>query len=139
MKRIFVLLLSMVCAFALIGCRNEVKIDYGKSSIYTKDDMDAAIEVIRKEFNNFDGCELHSISYSSDRECNKSNISWMNELREDKNVKETFTQCIMFKSNFHSPKDGGGAWNEDYEYIDWEWWLARSDNGSWKVMTFGFG
>ena len=41
-------------------------IDYGTSSIYTKAEMDAAIELIKKEFSTWDGCELHSISYSAD-------------------------------------------------------------------------
>ena len=62
----------------------------------------------------------------------------MNELEEANDAKESFTQCIMFKSNFHSPKEGGGAWNADEEYTDWQWWLARSDGGQWKLMTWGY-
>ena len=69
--------------------------------------MNAAIELIKKEFNTWDGCELHSISYSSDDECSESNIAWMNELEEANDAKATFTQCIMFKIDFHSPKKGG--------------------------------
>ena len=122
MKRVLALLLSMICILELIGCRKkalEVTIDYGTSSIYTEEDMNAAIELIKKEFNTWDGCELHSISYSSDDECSESNIAWMNELEEANDAKETFTECIMFKSDFHSPKKGGGAWNADEEYTDW--------------------
>lgn len=52
-------------AFAAVETEPEVKIDYGASSIYTKEEMDAAIELIKKEFNTWDGCELHSISYST--------------------------------------------------------------------------
>ena len=62
----------------------------------------------------------------------------MNELEEANDASETFTQCIMFTSDFHSPKDGGGAWNSDYEYIGWQWWLARTDSGEWKLMTWGY-
>lgn len=142
MKRVFALLLSMVCTFALIGCGNktisEVDIDYGTSSIYTEEDMNAAIELIKKEFNTWDGCELHSIAYSSDDECNKSNIAWMNDLEAANDAKETFTQCIMFQSSFHSPKEGGGGFNADEEYTNWQWWLARSDRGQWKLMTWGY-
>lgn len=53
--------------------------------------MNAAIELIKKEFNTWDGCELHSISYSSDDECSESNIAWMNELEEANDAKATFT------------------------------------------------
>ena len=106
-KKPLALLLSVICILGLAGCKKkapEVKIDYGTSSIYTEADMNAAIDLIKKEFNTWDGCELHSISYSSDDECSESNVAWMNELEEANDAKETFTQCIMFRSDFHSPK-----------------------------------
>lgn len=113
-------------------------LDYGTSSIYTKAEIDAAIELIKKEFSTWDGCELHSISYSTDEECSESNIAWMNEIGKATDVKETFTQCIMLKSNFHSPLNGGSGFNPDEEYTDWQWWLARSEGGQWKLMTYGY-
>ena len=62
----------------------------------------------------------------------------MNELEAANDHKETFDQCIMFTSDFHSPKNGGGAWNPDSEYTGWQWWLARSDGSKWKLMTWGY-
>jgi hypothetical protein len=115
-----------------------IKIDYGASSIYTKAEMDEAIELIKKEFNTWDGCELHSISYSTDDACSESNIAWMNEMEKATDAEETFTQCIMFKSDFHSPLHGGSGFNPDEEYTDWQWWLARSEGGQWKLMTYGY-
>lgn len=44
----------------------------------------------------------------------------------------------MFKSNFHSPLNGGSGFNPDEEYTDWQWWLARSEGGQWKLMTYGY-
>ena len=38
-----------------------IKMYYGTSSIYSKSDMDAAIKIIMKEFEAFEGCELHSL------------------------------------------------------------------------------
>ena len=141
MKRVLVFLLSIISILGLIGCGKktpEVRIDYGTSSIYTQKDMNAALELIKKEFDTWNGCEMHSISYSSDDECSESNIAWMNELEAANDEKKIFTQCIMFKSDFHSPKKGGGAWNADDEYTDWQWWLARTDGGQWKLMTWGY-
>lgn len=89
------------------------------------------------EFSTWDGCELHSISYSTDDECSESNIAWMNKMEKATDAEETFTQCIMFKSNFHSPLNGGSGFNPDEEYTDWQWWLARSEGGQWKLMTYG--
>lgn len=100
--------------------------------------MDAAIKIIIKEFEIFEGCELHSLSYASDEECNTAeNIAWMNQCKA-KDDPEVFTQCIAFDSSFHSPKTDSGAWNPDEEYTDWYWWLARSDGGEWKLMTYGY-
>ncbi|MCR5775167.1 MAG: hypothetical protein K6G42_08810 [Lachnospiraceae bacterium] len=126
----------------MTGCggktASDVDIDYGESSLYSEEDMNAAIDVIKTEFGTWDGCELHSISYAGDDKCNEENIAWMNELEAANDAQETFTQCIMFVSNFHSPKEGGGAWEADQEYTDYEWWLARQDNGDWKLMTSGY-
>lgn len=138
MKNGFALLAAVIMVFGLVACNDsvtDVAIDYGKSDVYSKSDMDAAIELIEKEFATWEGCELHSISYASD-ECNSGkNIEWMNSLG-DENAE--FTQCIEFVSDFHSPKVGGGAWNADSEYTNWQWWLARTDNGEWNLMTWGY-
>lgn len=143
MKKAIAILLLITVLFGSAGCagkpKAEVSIDYGNSALYSKEDMDAAIAVIRKEFDTWDGCELHSISYGSDDACSAENIKWMNELEAANDAQETFSQCILFKSDFHSPKNGGGAWNADQEYTDWQWWLARSEGGAWKLMTWGYG
>lgn len=143
MKRIIIMSLCLVLILSLIGCgektKSDVTIEYGESSVYTKEDMNAAIKLIRDEFQTWEGCELHSITYSSDDRCNNAeNIAWMNELEEANDAQENFTQCIMFESSFHSPKNGDGAWNPDEEYEGWQWWLARSDGGQWKLMTWGY-
>lgn len=46
-------------------------------------------------------------------------------------------QCIAFNSSFRSPKKGGSTWQANEEYT-WQWWLARSEGGEWKLMTFGY-
>ena len=143
MKKMIALLLAAVCIAMLAGCANktapEVKIDYGRSELYSKEDMDAAIRMIEKEFRTWEGCELHSIAYGGDEECNEENLKWMNELEAANDAKEQFTRCIMFTSSFHSPKRyNGGGLNTDEEYTGWSWWLARSEGGDWKLMTWGY-
>ena len=141
MKKNMIAALCLVMVLFFVGCGKgdmaKVQIDYGTSSVYSKEEMDSAIKVIEKQFSLFEGCELHSLSYMSDEECNNvDNIEWMNDLRTDDN-KEVFTQCIAFDSSFRSPKNGGGAWEADVEYT-WSWWLARSEGGEWKLMTWGY-
>ncbi len=143
MKKTAAVLMLFAAFCGLAGCAGkpeaEVRIDYGSSSLYSKEDMDEAIERIKAEFGTWRGCELHSITYGSDAACSEENIAWMNKLEAANDAQETFSQCILFKSDFHSPKNGGGAWNTDQEYNGWQWWLARSENGSWKLMTWGYG
>ena len=143
MKKFTAVSLALVIILSAAGCgkakTSDVKIDYGNSSVYTKEDMDDAIKLIIKTFSTWEGCELHSISYSSDDRCNTAeSISWMNRLEQANDAQEHFTQCIMFESSFHSPKNGGAVWNADQEYTKWQWWLARSDGGQWKLMTMGY-
>ena len=142
MKKIITVTLCIVLVLLFAGCEkngdtSKVEIDYGASSVYSKEEIDSAIEIIKKQFASFEGCELHSLSYMPDEECNNAdNIEWMNDLRTEDN-KEAFTQCIAFKSSFRSPKNGGGAWEANEEYT-WSWWLARCEGGEWKLMTWGY-
>lgn len=115
-----------------------LKIDYGRSEIYTKEEMDAAIELIISQFATWEGCELHRIAYKSDDVCNSANIAWMNQLALGKNMEVDFIECIEFVSDFHSPKDGGFEWRPNEEYTDWQWWLARTEDGPWHLMTWGY-
>lgn len=112
--------------------------DYGTSEIYTKEDMDGALEMVWQEFTSWKGCEMHAIRYAGD-ECNsEENIKWMNELKEGKN----YTQCIEFLSDFHSPVEDeelkDTAWEKDKEYTDYQWYLARTDGGDWELLTWGY-
>ena len=120
--------------FAAAPAPSESEIDYGTSSIYKEEDMDAAIKLIREEFDTWEECELHSIRYAGD-ECNsKENLEWLNSMDDG----QEFTECIEFLSDFHTSKEATGAWEADSEYTDWNWWLARTDGGDWKLMTWGY-
>ena len=116
-----------------------VPIDYGESSIYSKKDMDKAINKLKWYYfigYEIQGCELHNIRYSSDEENNNSNIAWANEV---KNSNSSYSQCIMFYTDFHSPvKGAGGSWIVDSEYENYQWWFAKTDNGIWELISMGY-
>ena len=65
-------IIIIFCFCGLVGCGvkpvSDAKINYGSSSIYSEEDMNAAIELIKEEFSTWEGCELHDIFYSSDDE-----------------------------------------------------------------------
>ena len=121
MKKYAALLLAALAAFGLTACASNTanaEIDYGTSDLYSKADMDAAIALVIEEFSSWEGCELHSIRYSSD-ECNNSeNLEWLNMIAQANGKNITFTQCMKLVSDFHSPLTNSGAWEEDCEYTD---------------------
>ena len=113
----------------------EVKIDLGESALYTEDELKEAIVQIKCRFAYFAGCELHSVTYAGDGCNTDENVGWLNEIDEGKN----YTQAIEFLTDFHSPKEAGmTAWEPDEEYEDYQWWLARTDEGGWQLITWGY-
>ena len=58
----------------------------------------------------------------------------MNDLDEGAN----YTQVVELLTDFHSPVEGGGAWEPDTEMEDYQWWLARSEGEGWQLLTFGY-
>ena len=129
-------LLIVVSAFAACGNGvNNAKIDYGHSEIYTKEDMDSAIKLIKENASQMTGLKkLINIRYSSD-DCNsEKNVKWMNDCVDD----ASFTQCIMFTTDFTTGSNTSSL-NPNDRYTGWEWWLARTDGGEWHVVTSGYG
>lgn len=80
MKKIITVMLCIVLVLLFAGCgkngdTSKVEIDYGASSVYSKAEIDSAIEIIKKQFASFEGCELHSLSYMPDEECNNADMA----------------------------------------------------------------
>lgn len=135
-------LLVFVLAFAACGKTNvsDAKIDYGNSAVYSEEDMDEAIELIKKEFSaHMTGVKkLKNIRYASDECTDREYIDWMNELREANDTsKNPFTQHICFLTDF-TTSDNTTSLNTNSTYTDWQWHLARTDGGNWVCMTSGY-
>jgi len=103
------------------------------SELYEQADMEAAIILINAEFSQWKGCEMNSLTYAGDEADTEENRAWLSDL----NGKD-YTHVMEFLSSFHSPVEGGGAWEADTDYNDYQWWLARTENGSWELVTWGY-
>lgn len=135
-KSMLAVILSALTLFCVCSCDADISnytVDYGKSAIYSKQDISSAVDEIINTFKGFDGCKLYSLSFTSDETC-KENIDYCNELE----INADFDECIVFDSHFRSPVFGGGAWNENEDYY-WRWYLARKDGGKWNLLTYGYG
>ena len=155
MKKLFSLILAASALLALASCVEkqsepasppEVVVDLGASSLYTQEELNAAVLMIRDKFASFAGdCELHSIRYAGDDANNEENLEWLNSLREARSnippedVGKKYVQVAEFLSDFHSPvEEGPYAWELDMEYKDYQWWLARLADGRWEIVSWGY-
>ena len=156
MKSFFKTMLCLVSAsvvfFALSACEAkttgpapEVTIDLGSSSLYTQEELNDAILLIKDKFATFAGCELHSIRYAGDEANNKENLEWLNFLHAvrsnipPEDVGKQYVQVAEFLSDFHSPvEEGPYAWELDMEYKDYQWWLGRLEDGRWEIVSWGY-
>ena len=109
----------------------QVTIDYGTSDLYTKEELEEAVVQIKCKFASFDGFELHAIRYAGDEANNEENLKWLNSLNENAD----YTQVAEFLSDFRSSADASGDWKPDHEYKDYQWWLAKTKDGGWEVVT----
>ena len=157
MKPIFKTMLCLMSAsvviFVLSACGTktaapapEVAIDLGASSLYTQEELNAAVLMIRDKFASFAGdCELHSVRYAGDAANNGENLEWLNSIREvrsdipPEDAGKKYVQVAEFLSDFHSPvEEGPYTWELDMEYRDYQWWLGRLEDDRWEIVTWGY-
>ena len=114
----------------------EVTVDYGASEIYSEDELKDAVIQIKCKFAFWGDVDLKSIRYAGDDSASSGKLAWLNELEPDVG----YTQCAGFLMDFHTPKDVGElTLNADSDYTDYGWWLARTADSGWEIVTFGYG
>ena len=143
MRKIF--MAALILFLTLINVQASAQIDYGTSKIYTREDMNAAIVLIKNQFSQWKGCKLRNIRYAGDG-CNSAeNIRWLNEIGNTGIVggdcEKKYVEVMEFLSDFYASKDVkkyGLTFNPDFEYKDWQWWLARTEGGDWELVSWGY-
>ncbi len=102
MKKIIIFLICAVMIISLSACGGNVKnvnVVEVKSEIYTSDDIKAAIDTIKKEFDkDWMGCTLKEIYYAGD-ETSKDFQDWANRKDAD--------EVIVLLSSFDVDGSGG--------------------------------
>ena len=101
----------------------------------TEEELYDAMLAIKCKFAAWEGCELHAIRYAGDEANSEENIEWLNSLEEG----AEYTQVAELLMDFHSPvEEGPYAWEPDTEYTDYNWWLARAEDGGWEIVSWGY-
>ena len=114
----------------------KVDIDYGTSSIYKEDELKDAVIQIECRFASLDSCVLKSIRYAGDEAVTDEKLKAIQEQNPD----SKYTQIVEFLMDFHTPENTGDTTFEpDRDYTDYQWWLARTADSGWEIVSFGYG
>lgn len=135
MKKFAYYLCIAALAFSLCACGGDTKnveTHEVASELYTQDDINSAIAVIEKEFNNsWKGCTLKELYYAGD-ETSQVHQDWADRNNAD--------AVIVLLSSFDVDASGGdGSLNPDSTYDNWMWILVCSSGGQWKHVDHGYG
>ena len=126
------LLLSLVMMCGSGGNVAQAEITtWEPSAIYTEEEIQEAIDVIKKEFSkDWKGCTLKEIYYAGDDKALFTSYAKQYQGEE----------AIVLKTNFHT---NYFAWkiglNSNCDYEDYQWILIRNNNGKWKHVDGGYG
>ena len=112
----------------------EVSINLSGSALYTEEELTDAMLAVKCKFAAWAGCELHAIRYAGDEAGSEENLAWLNSLDEG----AEYVQAIELLTDFHTAADIQGAWELDEEYMDYQWWLARTADGDWEIVSTGY-
>ena len=126
-------ILAVVLLVSPLSACGEPVVIHGDSEIYSKRDIDKAADEVMDRFGSMRGCKMYSLTYAGD-EVSKGNIEYVNSLAKDG---VEYDECLVFESVFRSPLRGGGAW-EPNEIYTWSWYLARTKDGRWDLLTWGY-
>lgn len=111
------------------GDTSNVEVRQVNSSLYSQDDIDAAIDVVKSDFmNDWWGCELTLIYYAGDERC---------KLESTERGVETMVLFSDFKTGKYLGDESSLNTNDTYK--NWSWILVRSEDGTWKHISHGYG
>jgi len=103
------------------------------------EDSTFAVEIINQKLREWK-CTPLKIQYGGDELNNAENIAYMNDLAEGHGFNREFSACMVFFTDFRSPKDDGtlSAWNYDTDYKNYSWYFGFYSDGTWKLLTWGY-
>ena len=120
------LCISAVCgANWLFGNPGGVEIDYNDCTVYSKEDVDSAAQVVIEKMDSMKGCVLYSLKYR-----NADKREYCRSINQE-------ADCIVFDSVFRSPLISYGAWIGNSIYT-WHWYLERAEGGNWELLGWGY-
>ncbi len=128
-------LLILAIAIVLFFNRNlidkeNVKITISESKIYQKEEIESAIDIVMKKFEDFPAT-LEEIWYQDDE---KLFMEWAENYDAE--------EAIVLYSNF-TTYDTDDMYSQGFgrnlKYEKYQWFLVRNEGESWELKTWGWG
>lgn len=136
MRKTVILFLILILIFSFVGCRRGnvryLETTIGDSDIYTREDIEKAIDVVSKFFQKeFEGCTLRTMEYNE-----PETIRRAKEWAEQYDAEEAI---VLISSFYVAPNGGDGSLNPGSTYENWQWILTRNSGEAWTLQTWGYG
>mgnify|MGYP003307177605 CR=1 FL=1 len=147
-----VIAVTVILAFVFVGCFAYVfydsvpmgdatgvsHTDKHDSQKFTDEEINEAIDAVKKKFIDFEGCTLKELYFDEEKN-NTETLSYLSNGKGSVNG-ATEDNVIILLSSFDVDECGGdGSFNSDSTYDDWLWILIREDkNSSWVVDDWGY-
>ncbi|MCR1869287.1 hypothetical protein [Longicatena caecimuris] len=132
MKRFRIIMLSVVLCVIFTGCKgtisNDVEIDYGVSTKYSRLELEKAVNVIKKDFvRSFEDCTMERLVYAGDK--------------QSKEHGEYYTKAdtLLFFMDYKTGNFSSDTLNKNSEYPEWQIMLVKDASGVWKIYPSGCG
>ncbi|WP_010248775.1 DUF4829 domain-containing protein [Acetivibrio cellulolyticus] len=143
MKNVIFSICIVLMVFSLAGCKqagktNNVSISVEKSTKFSEEEINNAINCVKEKFKDFEGCKLTKLWYDDDTS-NSFIDGYLKNGRGSVNGAKA-ENVIVLLSNFDVDSSGGdGSLNPNSTYTGWNWILIRkSTSDNWKVDDWGY-
>ena len=130
MNKFFQFFIILIIVLGLSGCGIAFLDwkDIGDSEIYSKDDIEEAMDIVCEEIKKSEGYVLLELKYEEDF-CKKQMKYYTEQYSAD--------EAIVLRSKFFVSKETEGAL-EKGEIAKWSWILTRNIGEKWELKDAGY-
>lgn len=130
-RKLILIAVILVLALLIGSFFRKPTVEAFSSDIYTQEDYDAAVKVVKQQYDSLTSPTLLKIGYSGDE--------WTLSQQEYILHFGDYTEGIVLYCDFSVPKYFRNSWEAGETYRNWQWYLARKDGGDWVAVTSGYG
>lgn len=130
MNKFFQFFIILIIVLGLSGCGITflARKNVGDSGIFSKEDIEEAMDIVCEEIKKSEGYVLLELKYEEDF-CKKQMKYYMEQYSAD--------EAIVLRSKFFVSKETEGAL-EKGEIAKWSWILTRNIGEEWELKDAGY-